>query len=57
MEQEKYSLDRNMKNKNLYLNIISELTWISIEKIEKLWYKKLIYWILFFIINIFLACT
>ena len=36
MEQEKYSLDRNMKNKNLYLNIISELTWISIEKIEKL---------------------
>ena len=57
MEQEKYSLDRNMKNKNYYLNIISELTWISIEKIEKLWYEKFIYWILFFIINIFLACT
>ena len=36
MEQEKYSLARNMKNKNMDLNLISELTGLSIEKIEKL---------------------
>ena len=35
-EQEKYSLARNMKNKNMDLNLISELTGLSIEKIEKL---------------------
>ncbi|TVL74554.1 hypothetical protein A9X77_11920 [Brachyspira hyodysenteriae] len=36
IEQEKYSLARNMKNKNMDLNLISELTGLSIEKIEKL---------------------
>ena len=35
-EQEKYSLARNMKNKNMDLNLISELKGLSIEKIEKL---------------------
>ena len=36
IEQEKYSLARNMKNKNMDLNLISELTGLSIEKIEEL---------------------
>ena len=36
IEQEKYSMARNMKNKNMDLNLISELTGLSIEKIEKL---------------------
>ncbi|WP_028331114.1 Rpn family recombination-promoting nuclease/putative transposase [Brachyspira alvinipulli] len=36
IEQEKYSLARNMKNKNMDLNLISELTGLSIEIIEKL---------------------
>ena len=36
IEQEKYSLARNMKNKNMDLNLISELTGLSVEKIEKL---------------------
>ncbi|MEI0559316.1 Rpn family recombination-promoting nuclease/putative transposase [Brachyspira intermedia] len=36
IEQEKYSLARNMKNKNMDLNLISELTGLSIEKIKKL---------------------
>ncbi|TVL71602.1 Rpn family recombination-promoting nuclease/putative transposase [Brachyspira hyodysenteriae] len=36
IEQEKYSIARNMKNKNMDLNLISELTGLSIEKIEKL---------------------
>ena len=36
IELEKYSLARNMKNKNMDLNLISELTGLSIEIIEKL---------------------
>ncbi|EKV58354.1 hypothetical protein A966_00385 [Brachyspira hampsonii 30446] len=36
IEKEKYSLARNMKNKNMDINLISELTGLSIEKIEKL---------------------
>ena len=36
IEQEKYSLARNMKNKNMDINMISELTGLGIEEIEKL---------------------
>ncbi|MEI0524449.1 Rpn family recombination-promoting nuclease/putative transposase [Brachyspira murdochii] len=36
IEKEKYSLARNMKNKNMDLNLISELTGLSIKEIEKL---------------------
>ncbi|PCG18880.1 Rpn family recombination-promoting nuclease/putative transposase [Brachyspira sp. G79] len=36
IEKEKYSLARNMKNKNMDLNLISELTGLSIEEIKKL---------------------
>ena len=36
IEKEKYSLAENMKNKNMDINLISELTEISIEKIKNL---------------------
>ncbi|KLI43732.1 ATPase, partial [Brachyspira hyodysenteriae] len=36
IEKEKYSLVRNMKKKNMDINLISELTGLSIEEIEKL---------------------
>ena len=36
IEKEKYSLAENMKNKNMDINLISELTGISIEKIKNL---------------------
>ena len=36
IEQEKYSLAKNMKNRNMDINIISELTGLSMEEIKKL---------------------
>ena len=36
IEKEKYSLAENMKNKNMDINLISELTGLSIEKIKNL---------------------
>ena len=36
IEKEKYSLAKNMKNKNMDINLISELTGLSIEKIKNL---------------------
>ena len=36
IEKEKYSLAINMKNKNMDINLISELTGLSIEEIKKL---------------------
>ncbi len=36
IEKEKYSLTKNMKNKNMDINLISELTGLSIEKIKNL---------------------
>ena len=36
IEKEKYSLVRNMKNRNMDMKLISELTGLSIEEIEKL---------------------
>ena len=36
IEKEKYSLVRNMKKKNMDINLISELTGLSIEEIKKL---------------------
>ena len=36
IEKEKYSLAENMKNKNMDINLISELTGISIEEIKNL---------------------
>ncbi|WP_300756387.1 Rpn family recombination-promoting nuclease/putative transposase [uncultured Brachyspira sp.] len=36
IEQEKYSLAKNMKKENIDINIISKVTGLSIEKIEKL---------------------
>ena len=36
IEKEKYSLVRNMKNRNMDIKLISELTGLSIEEIEKL---------------------
>ena len=36
IEQEKYSLAKNMKKENIDINIISKVTALSIEKIEKL---------------------
>ena len=36
IEKEKYSLAKNMKEKNMDINLISELTKLSIEEIKKL---------------------
>ena len=36
IEREKYSLAKNMKKENIDINIISKVTGLSIEKIEKL---------------------
>ena len=36
IEKEKYSLAINMKNKNMDINLISELTGLSIEEVKKL---------------------
>ena len=36
IEKEKYSLAKNMKEKNMDINLISELTELSIEEIKKL---------------------
>ena len=36
IEKEKYSLVRNMKKKNMDINLISELTGLSIEEIKNL---------------------
>ena len=36
IETEKYSLAINMKNKNMDINLISELTGLSIEEVKKL---------------------
>ncbi len=36
IEQEKYSLAKNMKKENIDINVISKVTGLSIEKIEKL---------------------
>ena len=46
IKETQISMAKNMKNKNMDLNLISELTNLSIEEIKKLWaYNKFICYI------------
>ncbi|ELV05825.1 hypothetical protein H263_07920, partial [Brachyspira hampsonii 30599] len=54
IEQEKYSLDKNMKKENIDIDIISKVTGLTIEKIQKVvnshLFNKIFYRTIFYIL-------